>query len=267
MAISEQIMLLGKGLYSNIPDVLTLKSIPTASELEYVGAENFQQTMLDKILPQSVEEKIDFYKLLDLDYQWICRALRILNYGPYYTVNTIYCPNCGAVTGEARVDLRNVDVKVLPDGFTNDVIVSRDEFIDFDQDVHLHLLTVREVMDLQEDRLFKDPVTGKMNVELAEMCYMITSIGEQTHLVPSETRLILKNQNKFSPADYSILKSVARQLTDYGLRIGGTCRCQKCNSKEAKFLALVDDKFFRPTLGDLRQWKHDRSTGGDTDAQ
>ena len=39
--LSEQIELLGKGLYSasksNIPDVLTIKSIPTVTELDYVG--------------------------------------------------------------------------------------------------------------------------------------------------------------------------------------------------------------------------------------
>ena len=32
--MSETITLLGKGLYESIPDVLTLKNIPTASELE-----------------------------------------------------------------------------------------------------------------------------------------------------------------------------------------------------------------------------------------
>ena len=41
MAISEKIELLGKGLYDDIPDQLTLKNIPTASELDYVGAEDF----------------------------------------------------------------------------------------------------------------------------------------------------------------------------------------------------------------------------------
>ena len=89
--ISEKIELLGKGLYKDIPDVLTLHNIPTASELDYVGNEDFDKTMLENILPSAVEEKINFYDLLELDYQWICRCLRILNYGPYYTTNTIFC--------------------------------------------------------------------------------------------------------------------------------------------------------------------------------
>ena len=72
-SITEKIELLGKGLYSDskIPDKLTLKSIPTASELEYVGAEDFDKVMLEKIFPQAIEEKIDFEKLFE-----ILRALR-----------------------------------------------------------------------------------------------------------------------------------------------------------------------------------------------
>ena len=65
MAISEKIELLGKGLYSGeIPDILTLKNIPTSSELDYVGGEDFIATMLDVIFPKSIEEKIDAEKFL-----------------------------------------------------------------------------------------------------------------------------------------------------------------------------------------------------------
>lgn len=31
--------------------------MPTISELDYVGSEDFEATMLDKILPSAVEEK------------------------------------------------------------------------------------------------------------------------------------------------------------------------------------------------------------------
>ena len=40
--ISEKIELLGKRLYSNIPPVLTLKNVPTASELDMVGSEDLR---------------------------------------------------------------------------------------------------------------------------------------------------------------------------------------------------------------------------------
>ena len=51
MSISEKIQLLGKDVYTDIPGELTLKSIPTGSELDYVGAEDFDEVMLTKILP------------------------------------------------------------------------------------------------------------------------------------------------------------------------------------------------------------------------
>ena len=59
MPITEKVELLGKGLYKNIPDVLTLKSMPTVSELDLVGAEDFDEVMITKIIPQVVEENID----------------------------------------------------------------------------------------------------------------------------------------------------------------------------------------------------------------
>ena len=82
MAISEKVELLGGDYYkdSGIPKVLTLTSIPTASELEYVSAEDFDETMISTILPKAVEEDVDFNKLLEVDYQWVLRCLRIINY-------------------------------------------------------------------------------------------------------------------------------------------------------------------------------------------
>ena len=73
MGMSEKIELLGKGLYVEIPGTLTLKDLPTASELDYVGSEDFEKTMLETILPKSVEEQIDFKQLLEIDFHWICR--------------------------------------------------------------------------------------------------------------------------------------------------------------------------------------------------
>ena len=258
MAISEKIELLGKGLYKDIPDVLTLKSIPTASELDYVGGEDFQATMLDTILPKAVEEEgINFRDLLEIDFQWVCRCLRILNYGPFYTTNAIYCTECGQISsGEYQVDLRTVEVKTLPQGFVNSLVVSKDEFIDFDGDIVLHLPTIQEMINAGKDPLFKD-ANGDTNTALARMCYMITSISGNSKLTSVDVKFIL--QNKLCDADYKLLKAKVTELTDYGLRAGGKTACPKCGGKEAAYVALVDDRFFRPTVGDLRAWKADRN--------
>lgn len=258
MAISEKIELLGKGVYGDaIPDVLTLKSIPTASELDYVGSEDFVATMLDKILPAAVEEKVDFRKLLEIDFMWVCRCLRILNYGPYYTTNNIFCPTCDQVShGEYQVDLRTVEVKPLPAGFINEITISKDEFLDFDGDIVLKLPTIQDIMNAEKDKLFQNS-DGNTNRELAKMCYMIKSIKGKTSLTPADIKFML--QNNLSSADFFILKSIVNKLTDYGLRAGGNTGCPKCHSKDAAYIALVDDRFFRPSLGNLRAWKADRS--------
>lgn len=261
--MSEKIELLGKGLYTDIPDELTLTSIPTASELDYVGSEDFEATMLDKILPQAVEEKINFRNLLEIDFQWLCRCLRILNYGPYYTTNAILCSDCGNTSyGEYVVDLRTIGCKPLPEGFKNEIKISKDEFIDFNGDVVLKLPTIQDIMNAYKDKAFINE-KGRVNRDLARMCYMIKSIKGKSGLTPIEIKM--KIQKDFSAADYVILKKEITEMTDYGLRAGGTVTCPKCQSNTAAFIALVDDRFFRPTLGDLRQWKRSRDTGSDED--
>ena len=261
MAISEKIELLGKGLYGGeIPDILTLKSIPTASELDYVGGEDFITTMLDNIFPKAIEEKCNFHQLLEIDFHWICRALRILNYGPYYTTNAIFCPECDAVSrGEYQVDLRTIGVKTLPDDFDNNIKISKDEFIDFNGDIILKLPTIQDMVNSSKDKLFVMP-NGDRNNDLARMCYMIKSFRGETNLTPADIKF--KIQNNLIDADFKILSQVVNDMADYGLRAGGTTVCPKCGSGEAAFIALVDDRFFRPTLGNLRAWKADKCAEG-----
>lgn len=260
MAMTESIELLGKGLYGGkIPDTLTLQSIPTVSELEYISAEDFDQTMIEKILPKAVKEEIDFGSLLEVDYNWILRCLRILNYGPYYTTNSILCPNCGRTYGEYRVNLNSIECKPIPGGFTGRTVISRDEFLDFNGDVEIKLLTIRETLAAYKDTAFNRP-DGTVNRSLARYCYMIKGISGQTGISPVEVRL--KIEKEMSSADFMILKDVIDELTDFGLRSGGYTVCPKCHSKEAVFIALVNDRFFRPTLGDLRQWKADKRERG-----
>lgn len=261
MAISEKIELLGKGLYTDIPDVLTLTNMPTISELDYVGGEDFDVTMLEKILPESVQEKIDFKQLLEIDYTWLCRCLRLLNFGPYHTTNSIFCTHCSNTSyGEYMVNLNTIECKPLPEGFTNEIVIPRESFIDFQGEVKIKLPTIQQVLNASKDKAFQT-ADGRSNRDLARMCYMISSIKGNTGLTPVEIKLMI--QKEFSPADYIILKKEIRALTDYGLRAGGSAQCPKCGNKDAAFIALVDDRFFRPTVGDLREWKHSRSAGQD----
>lgn len=257
--ISEKIELLGKGLYKTIPDELTLKAIPTVSELEYVSSEEFEKTMLDNIFPVAIEEKCNFHELLEIDFQWICRCLRLLNYGPYHTTNAIICSKCGYIPGEARVDLRTVACKPLPEGFVNEIKLTKDEFIDFKGDVTLHLPTIQEVLNAYSDKLFQTR-DGNINRDYARLCYMVTAVGKDKDLSPVTIKTRIEKD--LSSADFMILKQRVLELTDYGLRAGGLCTCPKCGGETGRFLALVDDRFFRPTLGDLRSGKALRSARG-----
>jgi hypothetical protein len=255
--ISEKIELLCKGLYNGIPDVLTLKSIPTASELDQVGAEDFDKTMIEKILPQAIEEKINFYDLYEMDYQWVCRCLRIVNYGPYYTTDRIMCSDCGKISwGEYRVNLNSIECKPLPADFKSPIKIPKESFIDQKHDVEIVLPTIKQIRNAYNDKAFQNKY-GETNRELAKICYTVKSIGGKTGMTPLEVKLFI--QNNFSAADYILLKNTVYDATNYGLRAGGTAQCPKCGSTEATFIAFADDRFFRPTVGDLLAWKADKS--------
>lgn len=261
--ISEKIELLGKNIYKDIPGTITLKSIPTSSELDYVGAEDFDTTMVDKILPQSIEENIECRKLLYMDYQWVCRCLRFLNYGPYHTVNIMYCPDCGILREEFTVDMRAVEVIPLPpDMKSSQIKIKKSEFMDFDEDITICIPTVQQVLDSRKDSMFTRN-DGSHDNKLARLCYMISKVGDTTVTAIEARGTIL---NKLSPADYKLLSGLASELTNYGLRNGATCRCPKCGNSNASFITPSDDLFFRPSMGDLRKWKSDRDRERKKDA-
>jgi len=257
MAISEKIELLGT--YTDIPNELTLTNISTLNELDYVGAEDFDQTMLENILPTAITEKINFESLLEIDYQWICRCLRILNFGPYHTTNAIFCGKCSKTSyGEYRVNLNTIDCKPLPDKFVNQITLKKDMFLDFNGDVVFKLPTIRQMINAYKDKAFQTK-DGRVNRKLARMCYMISSIKTNKNLTPIEIKIIIENE--FSRADYLLLGGEIADKSDYGLRAGGSAQCPNCGNLDGTYLALTDDRFFRPTLGDIREWKHDRSQG------
>ena len=257
--VSEKVTLLGKDLYKDIPGEITLNALPTVSELEYVGAEDFEQTMLDVIFPQVISEDFDYRKLLEIDFQWICRCLRFINYGPYFTTNVILCDNCGPVRGEFQVDLRSVEIKPLPENVKESLVLKKGELIDYNEDIKLHMLTIKEALDFRKDKLFVRP-NGESNTEYARVCYSISAMGKELDINPLTAKLEI--EKSMSPADYKVLKTRVFELLDYGLRGGGHCACPQCKSPNAGFLALADDRFFRPTVGDLRAGRNDRNLGG-----
>lgn len=258
MALTEQVELLGKGLYGGkIPDILTITAIPTVSELDYVSAEDFDKTMINSILPKCVEEKhIDFGNLLEIDYHWLLRCLRILNYGPYISTNLILCPTCGTLNGDYQCNLYNVDCITLPDGFKGTVTIPRDSFIDFNGDVQLRLLTIQEALNAEKDMAFN--YNDKKNLELARYCYMIKKLGNVENVPPVEMKLAIERE--LSRADYLLLGNLIREHTDFGLRAGGICTCPKCG-EEARFLTFINERYFRPSMADLTRWKEDRNRG------
>lgn len=253
--LSETVVLMGKGLYSTIPDQVRIGALPTASELEYVGSEDFDRTMIRTILPEVVEDgkDMDFGELLEIDYEWLCRCIRMKSYGPFFTTNRVYCPNCNkSHKGKYVVDLRTVGINPVPDDFTNNVAVSSDEFIDVKDDFTVKLMSMKDHMAMEKDTLFQRK-DGSRNVALSRICYMIKNISSKGNVTPVDVLAYIRKS--MSPADYEILKSLASSYDNYGLQITGSTECPVCGSRDAYYIAFQQDKFFRPSLGDVQQFK------------
>lgn len=253
----KKITLLGKGLYNGIPDEITIKGIPAASELDYVSREDFDTYMLEKIFPKVIEEQFDYKQLLEIDYFYICKELRVLNYGPFFTTNTLLCYNCGKSSrGKYVVDLTTIGCKELPEGFVNKIEIKADEFIDFNEPVIIKLPTIQQALNSSKDKAFNS-ATGKPNSGFARMCYMISSIGGRSGMTPVEIKLYI--EKNLSSADYMMLNEKITELTDYGLRAGGVTTCPECGEDAATFLAVIDERLFRPTIEDLKAWKKQKA--------
>lgn len=245
MAISERIQLLAK--YDNIPSEISVSSIQTDDELRYVGDESYISLMLDTLFPKVIAEKFDFRTLLEIDFHWICRCLRILSFGPIHTTNSIFCDLCHNTSyGEYKVNLNSVRCIPVPQDNPTLMKLHHVEFIDFDQDVFFKLLTIGDVYNLSKDEMFmrKD---GRVDTILGKMCYMIRRVGDRDDLEPKQVLSILKDE--INSADYHILRGYINSMVDYGLRSGGTAQCPKCGSQEAAFIALPDDRYY------VRPWE------------
>lgn len=246
MAISERVQLLGR--YENIPPELTISCISTDDELRYVGDESFVDLMLNVILPKLVSENVNFNDLLEIDFHWLCRCLRILSFGPIHTTNSIFCTKCHSTTyGEYKVNLNTIVCTPIPEDIPEIQRISKHEFIEYDKDIFFKLLTMSQI-----DKLYKDPLfqqkDGRVDTLLGHMCYMIITVGDE-EVTPRKVLDILKS-NMIS-ADFCILRELMSMMADFGLKSFGKTSCpnHKCKSQEASFMALADDRYY------VRPWE------------
>lgn len=234
MPITERVQLLGN--YQSIPKVLTISSLDTSKDMSLVGEEDYDSMLLFRVIPELVQEKVDLSELLEIDFRWLCRCIRILSYGSIHTTNSIFCNDCGKTSyGDYKVNLNTVICKPLPSLFDNQIILHKDEFIELTDIIIMKLPTIAQVLDAVADKRFD-------HRSIAEFCYSVLSINNKVMTDPAEVLQYLSQY--VSVADYWIMKELYFHLSDYGLRSGGRTQCPHCNKNTGVFVALPDDRFF-----------------------
>lgn len=229
MLISEKLRLLGS--YQDIPQTLTISAMTTELELMLVSSEDYYQSMIDDIFPNIISEKFNYLNLLEVDFQWICRCLRILSYGPETTITAITCPDCGQVSyGEYKINFNSVGCSEIP----NRLRSGRDVIYIGDNEFWYHLLTMKEVISLSDQ-----PDVHKL----------VSMICGYSHYIDDDIETKLYWVNKLSCAEYVILSSKLKEVSNLGLCDRGNVQCPKCFSKNSVFILPKDDKFF------VRPWE------------
>lgn len=111
-SISEQYTLpsLGKVYDKEIDPIVKLRSMTTQDEIKRLGHSDRPYKIMADVIDDCLLTKpgISSYDMCLGDYQFLLHKLRIVTYGPKYTLQ-LTCPHC-YVTEEATIDLESLQV-------------------------------------------------------------------------------------------------------------------------------------------------------------
>lgn len=111
---TETFTLPSNGVLQGVPAKVTIRNITTAEEKMLLGSSN---EAIDQLIKKCIvePETLDWNSLTAADKFFLLIKLRIITYGPKYTVS-VKCPNCGA-SKEIDIDLDTLETFLLPDDF------------------------------------------------------------------------------------------------------------------------------------------------------
>lgn len=239
-----------------IPKVVTLSSYSTGMEQLRLTSDNLQTVMIKDILPQVIDPKIDVRKLLEPDFYLLLRHLRILTWGPFFTLGSFYCKDCLSESGlkgrlhemQHQVDLGTIGV-LRPDSDADLISVwtiPRSEFIFLDADVTIHMNRCRDLTLINETKVKKD--ADKALIPLAAAIMSVT--GEEF----VEIHEALDWLKSLAPVDFQIIKNAYSEHFNIGLQNKIEFQCPVCGGAAWSYVP-INDNYFRPTKEDIKEWK------------
>lgn len=239
-----------------IPKTVTLSSYSTGMEQLRLSSDNLTKVMIKDILPQVIDPKIDVRKLMEPDYYLLLRHLRILTWGPFYTVGSFFCKDCLNENGnrgklyeqQKQINLGSIGVLCpeKPEDLVTIWKISRDEFVFLDADVTIHMNRCADLTLINSTKVKND--ADRTLIPIAASIQSVT--GEEF----VEIHEALEWLKSLAPVDSQIIRDAYAEHFNVGLQNRAEFECPTCGGAAWSYVP-INDSYFRPTKEDIREWK------------
>ena len=243
VAINESYDMPSRGLLGEMtPAKITLRAMTTIEEKMRLASTGV--SVMPNIIKACLVDPIDSdtHRWTLTDIQFAMYKLRTVTYGPEYKI-MLECPRCGNKF-EITVNLDELNVKELPDGFTNPFTIGPLPVCG--DSIDCKFLTVKDYEDIEKEskrilKKFPDYVGDPSIVLILQ--HKIEKINDETLLGPKIQQYI----EKMHARDLQYLNSKYNEISDaYGLDIYDMIEtCPRCQN-DVSFDLPINEEFFRP---------------------
>lgn len=243
--IKESFILPSHGKIYKVPveDHVSLRSMTTIEEMKRLSPSDYPYKMMAEIIDACIVDKpgISAYDMCLGDYQFLLHKLRIVTYGPEYSMACV-CPFCGA-TNNVEVDLSSIEVMEW-----NDELI---KYLSFTlprtgKQIELNIQTPR-MFDIVAER--KKNILAKTEGNEDPTLFLtleelIKSIDGQA-VDPGKLAMFVRG---LPMADANmILKCAEKMNTEVGLNTRVECACDNCHLKYNTSFRITGE-FFGPSV-------------------
>lgn len=242
VSIKETAKLPSRGLIYGfkVPEEFPLRAMTTMEEKLRLSSNNSME-VLPEIINRCADNKIDAYKLSLIDLQYLMFKLRIITYGPDYSVDVI-CPTCGK-RHKLVLDLDSIETKYINDDASEYFEVGP---LPMSKDIILcKYLTAEDYDNISKDS--KKMLNKYPNYEgdpslIIRYEYAIKSINGED-VTQDEIKEYIETLHA---RDFMVLESECDRHDDsYGLDLSMIETCNSCG-EDIKFNIPINSEFFRP---------------------
>ena len=231
----------GKVYSQQVNPNIRLRSMTTEEEMKRLGHTERPNELLAEIIDECLIDKpgIKAYDLCVADFQYLLHKLRVVTYGPNYTIQVV-CPVCGKVS-EHVIDLDKLEVVSYSDEMKSHLNITLPVT---KKNIELKLQTPRMLDDVNKKS--KDLLAKSSDVkgEPAFLFNLVSMISKVDGQIVDEFKLeAFVRKLPMKDTNY-ILNNI--KAVSFGITSIVNCTCNNCKAQFNSILPITGE-FFGPT--------------------